>query len=192
MYLIYSYQYNKELLSKGMYRGHNEELLGHYRRECLLVRRCEQLHRDHFQTQCQFSVSESVYSFMSHCFSLKHSILKCSGQGVFWNTFVSSSSFPCYPWLAFVTPFPLYQTSSLKSDSVELPWPDISPSVLNCGTTIKLLLPRYCFGLLAAHKWFHWRFFIWYWQMKILSALSVEPLFISVPPRSKLCSGTIG
>ncbi|XP_068186740.1 ubiquitin carboxyl-terminal hydrolase 25 isoform X1 [Antennarius striatus] len=36
MYLIYSYQYNKELLSKGLYRGHSEELLGHYRRECLL------------------------------------------------------------------------------------------------------------------------------------------------------------
>uniref|UniRef100_A0A3Q3F415 Ubiquitin carboxyl-terminal hydrolase 25 n=1 Tax=Labrus bergylta TaxID=56723 RepID=A0A3Q3F415_9LABR len=36
MYLIYSYQYNKELLLKGLYRGHNEELLGHYRRECLL------------------------------------------------------------------------------------------------------------------------------------------------------------
>lgn len=37
MYLIYSYQYNKELLLKGLYRGHDEELLGHYRRECLLV-----------------------------------------------------------------------------------------------------------------------------------------------------------
>ncbi|XP_047234665.1 ubiquitin carboxyl-terminal hydrolase 25 isoform X4 [Girardinichthys multiradiatus] len=36
MYLIYSYQYNKELLLKGMYRGHNDELLGCYRRECLL------------------------------------------------------------------------------------------------------------------------------------------------------------
>ncbi|XP_059207677.1 ubiquitin carboxyl-terminal hydrolase 25 isoform X2 [Centropristis striata] len=36
MYLIYSYQYNKELLSKGLYRGHDDELLGHYRRECLL------------------------------------------------------------------------------------------------------------------------------------------------------------
>uniref|UniRef100_A0A673A8U9 Ubiquitin carboxyl-terminal hydrolase 25 n=1 Tax=Sphaeramia orbicularis TaxID=375764 RepID=A0A673A8U9_9TELE len=36
MYLIYSYQYNKELLAKGLYRGHDEELLGHYRRECLL------------------------------------------------------------------------------------------------------------------------------------------------------------
>ncbi|XP_042355609.1 ubiquitin carboxyl-terminal hydrolase 25 isoform X2 [Plectropomus leopardus] len=36
MYLIYSYQYNKELLSKGLYRGHDEQLLGHYRRECLL------------------------------------------------------------------------------------------------------------------------------------------------------------
>uniref|UniRef100_A0A8D2ZLJ4 Ubiquitin carboxyl-terminal hydrolase 25 n=1 Tax=Scophthalmus maximus TaxID=52904 RepID=A0A8D2ZLJ4_SCOMX len=36
MYLIYSYQYNKELLSKGLYRGHDEEPLGHYRRECLL------------------------------------------------------------------------------------------------------------------------------------------------------------
>ncbi|XP_036975310.1 ubiquitin carboxyl-terminal hydrolase 25 isoform X6 [Acanthopagrus latus] len=36
MYLIYAYQYNKELLSKGLYRGHDEELLGYYRRECLL------------------------------------------------------------------------------------------------------------------------------------------------------------
>ncbi|XP_071390759.1 ubiquitin carboxyl-terminal hydrolase 25 isoform X2 [Centroberyx affinis] len=36
MYLIYSYQYNRELLSKGLYRGHDEELLGYYRRECLL------------------------------------------------------------------------------------------------------------------------------------------------------------
>ncbi|KAM9846907.1 ubiquitin carboxyl-terminal hydrolase 25 [Aulostomus maculatus] len=36
IYLIYSYQYNKELLVKGLYRGHNVELLGHYRRECLL------------------------------------------------------------------------------------------------------------------------------------------------------------
>uniref|UniRef100_A0A8C5G7F7 Ubiquitin carboxyl-terminal hydrolase 25 n=1 Tax=Gouania willdenowi TaxID=441366 RepID=A0A8C5G7F7_GOUWI len=36
MYLIYAYQYNKELLLKGLYRGHNEELLGHYRRQCLL------------------------------------------------------------------------------------------------------------------------------------------------------------
>ncbi|XP_026799629.3 ubiquitin carboxyl-terminal hydrolase 25 isoform X3 [Pangasianodon hypophthalmus] len=36
MYLVYSYQYNKELLSKGPYRGHDEELIGHYRRECLL------------------------------------------------------------------------------------------------------------------------------------------------------------
>uniref|UniRef100_A0AAQ4QRP7 Ubiquitin carboxyl-terminal hydrolase 25 n=1 Tax=Gasterosteus aculeatus aculeatus TaxID=481459 RepID=A0AAQ4QRP7_GASAC len=36
MHLIYSYQYNKELLSKGQYRGHDDELLGHYRRECLL------------------------------------------------------------------------------------------------------------------------------------------------------------
>ncbi|XP_049891464.1 ubiquitin carboxyl-terminal hydrolase 25 isoform X6 [Epinephelus moara] len=41
MYLIYSYQYNKELLSKGLYRGHDEQLLGHYRRECLLS--CTQL-----------------------------------------------------------------------------------------------------------------------------------------------------
>lgn len=83
MYLIYSYQYNKELLSKGLYRGHDEELLGHYRRECLLVRRCEQLHRDHFQTPCQFSVRGSVYSFMSHCCSLKHSSYK-----VLWTEFV--------------------------------------------------------------------------------------------------------
>ncbi|XP_072302845.1 ubiquitin carboxyl-terminal hydrolase 25 isoform X2 [Eucyclogobius newberryi] len=36
MYLIYAHLYNKELLTKGQYRGHDEELLGHYRRECLL------------------------------------------------------------------------------------------------------------------------------------------------------------
>ncbi|XP_077360342.1 ubiquitin carboxyl-terminal hydrolase 25 isoform X3 [Festucalex cinctus] len=36
MYLIYAYQYNKELLSKGLYRGHDEEFVGHYRRDCLL------------------------------------------------------------------------------------------------------------------------------------------------------------
>lgn len=40
MYLIYAYQYNKELLSKGPYRGHDEELIAHYRRECLLVSVC--------------------------------------------------------------------------------------------------------------------------------------------------------
>ncbi|XP_065116868.1 ubiquitin carboxyl-terminal hydrolase 25 isoform X7 [Paramisgurnus dabryanus] len=36
MYLIYAYQYNRVLLAKGPYRGHNEDLIGHYRRECLL------------------------------------------------------------------------------------------------------------------------------------------------------------
>uniref|UniRef100_A0A3B3RV06 Ubiquitin carboxyl-terminal hydrolase 25 n=1 Tax=Paramormyrops kingsleyae TaxID=1676925 RepID=A0A3B3RV06_9TELE len=36
IYLVYCYQYNKELLFKGPYRGHDEELIGHYRRECLL------------------------------------------------------------------------------------------------------------------------------------------------------------
>lgn len=36
LYLIYAYQSNKELLSKGLYRGHDEELISHYRRECLL------------------------------------------------------------------------------------------------------------------------------------------------------------
>ncbi|KAM4796325.1 ubiquitin carboxyl-terminal hydrolase 25 isoform 3-T3 [Rhinophrynus dorsalis] len=36
LYLIYGYQYNKELLSKGLYRGHDEELISHYRRECFL------------------------------------------------------------------------------------------------------------------------------------------------------------
>ncbi|XP_070344815.1 ubiquitin carboxyl-terminal hydrolase 25 isoform X1 [Equus asinus] len=36
LFLIYAYQNNKELLSKGQYRGHDEELLSHYRRECLL------------------------------------------------------------------------------------------------------------------------------------------------------------
>ncbi|NWV96603.1 UBP25 hydrolase, partial [Machaerirhynchus nigripectus] len=33
LYLIYAYQNNKELLSKGPYRGHDEELISHYRRE---------------------------------------------------------------------------------------------------------------------------------------------------------------
>ncbi|KAM4700511.1 LOW QUALITY PROTEIN: ubiquitin carboxyl-terminal hydrolase 25 [Discoglossus pictus] len=36
LYLIFGYQCNKELLSKGLYRGHDEELISHYRRECLL------------------------------------------------------------------------------------------------------------------------------------------------------------
>uniref|UniRef100_A0A8C0J308 Ubiquitin carboxyl-terminal hydrolase 25 n=1 Tax=Chelonoidis abingdonii TaxID=106734 RepID=A0A8C0J308_CHEAB len=36
LYLIYAYQNNKELLSRGLYRGHDEELISHYRRECLL------------------------------------------------------------------------------------------------------------------------------------------------------------
>lgn len=38
MYLIYSYQHNEELLSEGLHRGHQQELIGYYRRECLLVR----------------------------------------------------------------------------------------------------------------------------------------------------------
>ncbi|GAB5576343.1 ubiquitin carboxyl-terminal hydrolase 25 isoform X1 [Prionailurus iriomotensis] len=36
LFLICAYQNNKELLSKGRYRGHDEELISHYRRECLL------------------------------------------------------------------------------------------------------------------------------------------------------------
>ncbi|KAG7266555.1 hypothetical protein CRUP_017725 [Coryphaenoides rupestris] len=36
MYLVYSYQYNNELVSKGPYRGHDEAFLSHFRRECLL------------------------------------------------------------------------------------------------------------------------------------------------------------
>ncbi|NXQ66188.1 UBP25 hydrolase, partial [Quiscalus mexicanus] len=36
LYLIYAYQNNKELLSKGPYRGHDEELISHYRRESSL------------------------------------------------------------------------------------------------------------------------------------------------------------
>ncbi|XP_040836589.1 ubiquitin carboxyl-terminal hydrolase 25 isoform X8 [Ochotona curzoniae] len=36
LFLICAYQNNKELLSKGPYRGHDEELVSHYRRECLL------------------------------------------------------------------------------------------------------------------------------------------------------------
>ncbi|XP_077150148.1 ubiquitin carboxyl-terminal hydrolase 25 isoform X2 [Ranitomeya variabilis] len=36
LYLIYGYQYNKDLLSRGPYRGHDEELISHYRRECFL------------------------------------------------------------------------------------------------------------------------------------------------------------
>lgn len=36
LFLICAYQNNKELLSKGPYRGHDAELISHYRRECLL------------------------------------------------------------------------------------------------------------------------------------------------------------
>lgn len=36
LYLIYGYQYNKDLLSRGPYRGHDDELISHYRRECFL------------------------------------------------------------------------------------------------------------------------------------------------------------
>lgn len=36
LFLICAYQNNKELLSKGPYRGHDEDLISHYRRECLL------------------------------------------------------------------------------------------------------------------------------------------------------------
>uniref|UniRef100_A0A6J0T190 ubiquitinyl hydrolase 1 n=1 Tax=Pogona vitticeps TaxID=103695 RepID=A0A6J0T190_9SAUR len=36
LYLIYAHHKNKELSSKGIYRGHDEELISHYRRECLL------------------------------------------------------------------------------------------------------------------------------------------------------------
>lgn len=36
LFLICAYQNNRELLSKGPYRGHDGELISHYRRECLL------------------------------------------------------------------------------------------------------------------------------------------------------------
>ncbi|XP_029433756.1 ubiquitin carboxyl-terminal hydrolase 25 isoform X2 [Rhinatrema bivittatum] len=36
VYLLYAYQYNKELVSRGLFRGHDEDLIAHYRRECLL------------------------------------------------------------------------------------------------------------------------------------------------------------
>ncbi|XP_008850757.1 ubiquitin carboxyl-terminal hydrolase 25 isoform X2 [Nannospalax galili] len=36
LFLICAYQHNKELLSKGPYKGHDGELISHYRRECLL------------------------------------------------------------------------------------------------------------------------------------------------------------
>eukprot|EP00073_Rattus_norvegicus_P028760 XP_006248059.1 PREDICTED: ubiquitin carboxyl-terminal hydrolase 25-like [Rattus norvegicus] len=36
LFLICAYQNNKELLSKGPYRGHDGDLISHYRRECLL------------------------------------------------------------------------------------------------------------------------------------------------------------
>lgn len=36
-YLVFSSLWNKELLVKGSYRGHNQEVLDYYRRLCLLV-----------------------------------------------------------------------------------------------------------------------------------------------------------
>ncbi|RXM94465.1 Ubiquitin carboxyl-terminal hydrolase 25 [Acipenser ruthenus] len=58
MYLIYAHQYNKELLLKGSYRGHSEELIAHYRRQCLLVRdshyrrQCLLVRDSHYRRQC--------------------------------------------------------------------------------------------------------------------------------------------
>lgn len=66
MYLIYSYQYNKELVSKGLYRGHDEQLLGHYRRECLLVRQHKPEHCDLFETTLH-SVTGSFFFMILYC-----------------------------------------------------------------------------------------------------------------------------
>lgn len=57
LYLIYAYQKNKELLSKGLYSGHDEELISHYRRECLLVSGTF----EYFYSYC--FMTETVYSF---------------------------------------------------------------------------------------------------------------------------------
>lgn len=90
MYLIYSYQYNKELLLKGLYRGHSEKLLGYYRRECLLVR--------HFT----FLKWRQLLCLTRRVTKRALSVL---GRSCF------CSAVLCDLCLFFVTPFPLYQTS---------------------------------------------------------------------------------
>lgn len=87
MYLIYSYQYNKELLSKGQYRGHDEDLLGYYRRECLLVS------GDLFRTACQISVGPKEQTNTSNKITKR----ECFSPAVF----------PCDPHLCCVTSSPL-------------------------------------------------------------------------------------
>lgn len=87
MYLIYAYQYNKELLLKGLYRGHDEELLGHYRRECLLV------------------------SPVCRVFRLKQSDFK---EAALERKPLHQAGLLCDLRLFCVTPFPLCQTSSAK------------------------------------------------------------------------------
>lgn len=82
---------------------------------------------------------------------------------------------PCVnldPSLLFVTPFPLPLLKWLSESNRTL---DVSPSLLNSSAKIKLLLLRYCFGFLMAHKRLHWKFLIWYWQMEILWVVWCEP-----------------
>lgn len=110
MYLIYSYQYNRELLLKGLYRGHDEELLGYHRRECLLVRRFP-------------SVSPFV----------PFGILPQSKDIIFSLKPACEVVHPSDPLLLFVTPFPLYQTSVTKVTQQKLTKLDVSPLSYELG-----------------------------------------------------------
>lgn len=136
------------------------------------------------ESVCWWGSASSVNSLLKlvdmfipfcHIVSFKQSDYKVdisSVQCVFWNRHLCVQQlFPLWSLALICHSLSSLSNFPFKSDSAKRTWPDISPSIPSCGTKIKLLLLRYCFGLLAAHKRFHWRFFIWYWWMKIFSEL---------------------
>lgn len=130
IYLIYSYQYNKELLLKGMYRGHSEKLLGFYRRECLLVSNFRFLREANVNLVWQISQIKSSVS--KRALSVLQWIFMCS---VVHRSHSSSSisNFLCY------------------IDSVNLTKKTF-PFSTDLGSDIQLLFLWYSFGMFAAQK----------------------------------------
>lgn len=136
MYLIYSYQYNKELLSKGLYRGHSEELLGHYRRECLLVSR-----RSSWNNMSNPRGKQAVCLFLSSKLNkLQNGHRHCFLTDASWacqTLFLDSHSDSVCPSL-----LNRHQTAPVKV--TQQTWPGIPPAALGPTLLITLLffLPR--------------------------------------------------